>query len=316
MTYRTDKVRTGFPACRPAVPQRSDDAEGMAGMAEQSSRTAWGDPPRIWSGFTPSEGSNVSSDDSWRPVRRIRTHEQVLAQIAERILDGRLQVGDRLPSERELVTALGVSRGGVREALRILESMGIIEANVGSGKDAGSTVSGRATDALSNLLRLHMALSRFQLADLIEVRIQLERSAAARAAVEAEAADIERLRSIVEEMTHGDVEHSTFHDLDSEFHVTIARASHNGLSADLMQALRDAVRAHMEAAFARVEDWDGMVRKLSEEHRQIAAAIADGQAEQASDLVAQHIARFYELTSDVHIFTGSPGSPAAPAAGL
>ena len=82
----------------------------------------------------------MTSNDAWQPVRRLRTHEHVLAQIAERILDGRLQVGDRLPSERELVGALGVSRGSVREALRILESMGIVEANVGSGRDAGMEV--------------------------------------------------------------------------------------------------------------------------------------------------------------------------------
>ena len=134
-------------------------------------------------------------------------------------------------------------------ALRILEAMGIVEARVGSGRDSGSTVSGRATEALSNLLRLHMALSHFQLADLVEVRIQLERSAAARASVEAQDDDIRRLNALIDQMIQPDIEHARFHELDSEFHVTIARASHNALAADLMQALRDAVRAH---AWSRV----------------------------------------------------------------
>ena len=244
----------------------------------------------------------MTTDDSWQTVKRVRTYEHVLAQIAERILDGRLNVGDRLPSERDLVTALGVSRSSVREALRILEAMGIIEAHVGSGRDAGSRISGRATEALSNLLRLHMALSHFQLADLIEVRIQLERSAAARASVEAHADDISRLNDLIDQMMVPDIEHGTFHQLDSEFHVTIARASHNALSADLMQALRDAVRAHMEVAFSRVDDWDAMVATLSGEHRQIAAAIADGDGDLAADLVANHIAHFYERASDVKLF--------------
>ncbi len=243
----------------------------------------------------------MTSNDSWQPVRRLRTHEHVLAQIAERILDGRLQVGDRLPSERELVGALGVSRGSVREALRILESMGIVEANVGSGRDAGSTVSGRASDALSNLLRLHMALSRFQLADLVEVRIQLERAAAARAAGQAGPADRALLMALIDDMEREGLEHSVFHELDTEFHVTIARASGNALSADLMQALRGAVRVHMETAFERVDDWDGMVGRLVQEHRQIAAAIAAGDGPRAADLVAEHIARFYEGASDVKL---------------
>jgi GntR family transcriptional regulator, transcriptional repressor for pyruvate dehydrogenase complex len=239
--------------------------------------------------------------DEWHPVRRVRTHEHVLAQIADRILDGRLEVGDRLPSERELVAALGVSRGSVREALRILESMGIIEANVGSGRDAGSTVSGRPSEALSNLLRLHMALSRFQLVDLVEVRIQLERAAAARAALVAEPSDITRLNEIVDEMSRGDLEHARFHELDTEFHVTIAHVSGNALSADLMQALRGAVRVHMETAFEAIDDWDGMVRSLSEEHRQIAAAIDAHDGSRAADLVAEHIAHFYDATSDVNV---------------
>jgi len=243
----------------------------------------------------------VTGEDPWQPVRRVRTHEHVLAQIAERILDGRLRVGNRLPSERELVSALGVSRGSVREALRILEAMGIVEANVGSGRDAGSTVSGRASEALSNLLRLHMALSSFQLTDLVEVRIQLERAAAARAAEEASAADHAQLMAIIEAMGRQDLEHSHFHELDTEFHVTIARASGNALAADLMQALRSAVRAHMETAFERIEDWDGMVQRLSQEHRQIAAAIATGHGPRAADLVAEHITRFYRGTSDVNL---------------
>ena len=247
----------------------------------------------------------MTTDDAWQTVRRVRTYEHVLAQIAERILDGRLNIGDRLPSERDLVVALGVSRSSVREALRILEAMGIVEARVGSGRDSGSTVSGRATEALSNLLRLHMALSHFQLADLVEVRIQLERSAAARASVEAQDDDIRRLNALIDQMIQPDIEHARFHELDSEFHVTIARASHNALAADLMQALRDAVRAHMEVAFSRVDDWGGMVKTLSDEHRQIAAAIAVGDGDLAAELVANHIAQFYERTSDVRTFAAN-----------
>lgn len=245
----------------------------------------------------------MTSGDSWQTVKRVRTYEHVLAQIAERILDGRLNVGDRLPSERDLVTALGVSRSSVREALRILEAMGIVEAHVGSGRDSGSRVSGRPTEALSNLLRLHMALSHFQLVDLVEVRIQLERAAAARASAEAHSDDISRLNALIDQMMQPDIEHGTFHELDSEFHVSIARASHNALAADLMQALRDAVRAHMEVAFSRVDDWDGMVKTLSDEHRQISAAIAAGDGDLAAELVANHIAQFYERTSDAKTLT-------------
>ena len=245
--------------------------------------------------------SAKSAANDWEPVRRVRTHERVLSQIAERILDGRLGVGDRLPSERELVAALGVSRTSVREALRILESMGVIEANVGSGRDAGSTICDRPSEALSNLLRIHMALARFQLADLVEVRIQLERGAAARAAGSAQPSDVARLRELIDAMRDPNLEHSEFHELDTEFHVAIAGISGNVLVADLMQAMRGAVRAQMESAFQSVKDWDETANRLCCEHTSILAAIEANHPAEAADLVAEHIAGFYADTSNVHV---------------
>lgn len=248
----------------------------------------------------PVAGTKSAAND-WEPVRRVRTHERVLSQIAERILDGRLGVGDRLPSERELVAALGVSRTSVREALRILESMGVIDANVGSGRDAGSTICDRPSEALSNLLRIHMALARFQLADLVEVRIQLERGAAARAAGSAQPSDIARLQELVDAMRAPQLEHSDFHELDTEFHVTIARISGNVFLGDLMQAMRAAVRAQMESAFRSVKDWDETANQLCCEHASILAAIEANNPTKAADLVAEHIAGFYADTSNVHV---------------
>jgi GntR family transcriptional regulator, transcriptional repressor for pyruvate dehydrogenase complex len=238
----------------------------------------------------------LSADPEWQPVRRLRTHEQVLTQIQEKILEGRLQIGDRLPSERELVQALGVSRNSVREALRILESMGIVDAHVGSGRDAGSRVAGRTTDALSNLLRLHMALAQFRLDDLVDVRIELERLAVGRAAYEAKAEELAALRELTVAMGEPDIDHERFHELDSEFHIGLARASHNALAADLMQALRDAVKTEMKTAFERVRDWDAMVAHLTTEHRGILAAVKAGTGEEAADLVTRHIRGFYAAT--------------------
>ncbi|MGV9854348.1 FadR/GntR family transcriptional regulator [Streptomyces endocoffeicus] len=241
----------------------------------------------------------MSGDPEWRTVRRFRTHEQVLTQIQEKILEGRLRIGDRLPSERELVEALGVSRNSVREALRVLESMGIVDAHVGSGRDAGSRVAGRSTDALGNLLRLHMALAQFQLGDLVDVRIELERLAVNRAAAEAGAGELKGLHALTAAMAEPGLDHERFHELDSEFHIGLARASHNALAADLMQALRDAVKTEMMAAFAQVEDWEATVAGLTAEHRAILAAVEEGRGEEAAELVTRHIRTFYETVGGV-----------------
>lgn len=93
-------------------------------------------------------------------------------------MTGTLVVGDPLPSERELAAKLQVSRAGVREAIRVLESHGVLRSNVGSGRTAGTFIASMPSAALTRLLRLHVALSNFQLGDVVETRILLERASA------------------------------------------------------------------------------------------------------------------------------------------
>ncbi len=236
----------------------------------------------------------MTGQADWEPVRRVRTHEQVLAQIEQKILDGSLRPGQKLPSERELVTALGVSRTSVREALRALEAMGVIEARTGSGRDAGSVITGQSTAAITNLLRLHIALAQISLADLVETRVQLERNAARAAASTLTPQDAERLAALIEAMRASDQEYDEFNRLDADFHVSIARISGNALVTNLMQALRGAVESEMAAAFARLPDWRSTADSLATEHEGILRAIEKGDGDRAAELVADHITRFYQ----------------------
>ncbi|KAA9162626.1 FadR family transcriptional regulator [Amycolatopsis acidicola] len=235
----------------------------------------------------------MSAESGWAPVRKVRTHEQVIAQIQEKILGGELTVGAKLPSERELVEALGVSRSSVREALRALEAMGIIEAQGGSGRDSGSVISGRSTEALGNLLRLHVVLAGISLEELVDIRVQLERHAVSGAAEHRSEEDIEHLRSVVGSMRPEQVSSTEFNELDTEFHVSIARASSNGLVVTLMQALRDAVKAEMVRAFTAIEDWRAVGDKLVAEHGAIVDAIEARHGKKGADLVERHIRTFY-----------------------
>jgi GntR family transcriptional regulator, transcriptional repressor for pyruvate dehydrogenase complex len=235
----------------------------------------------------------VTSDASWQPVRKVRTHEQVLAQIEQKILDGDLRVGERLPSERELAEALGVSRASIREALRALEVMGIIESRIGSGRESGSFISGKSNAALGNLLRLHMALAHISLADLVDIRSELEQSNARRAAIHRTDEDLSHLRSVLQSMRSAGLPYEEFNKLDTEFHVSIAHASKNALATDLMQALRDAVRHKMTAVFANLGNWRPVADQLIREHEQVVGAIADHRPDVAAKLVGEHIDRFY-----------------------
>src|SRR4051812_34402795 len=95
----------------------------------------------------------VANVNGWEPVQRVRTYEQVMSQFEERILDGRLKAGDHLPSERDLAIQLGVSRPSLRESLRVLEALGIVEIRRGGGSDGGALLVGTPGIGMVNLLK-------------------------------------------------------------------------------------------------------------------------------------------------------------------
>lgn len=227
----------------------------------------------------------------WKPIARLRTHEQVLAEIENRLSKGLLKAGDRLPPERHLAEALGVSRGAVREALRVLEAIGVVEAGTGSGPTSGSTIVTDSIAGMAMVLRIHLQLASFSHHDLVEVRLLVEQLAAREAAATADGVD--ELRSLVDQM--GGVHTTTsYNDLDSAFHIRIARMSGNGLAAVLMAALREALRAAMVQGFDRLGDPERKMKALTKQHAAIVDAIAAGDGDKAAELIARHIRGFYQ----------------------
>src|ERR671920_2378126 len=104
----------------------------------------------------------------------MKTHQLVLTWIETELSEGRLAVGGRLPAERSLAEQLKVSRTSVREAIRILEAMGVVRAGVGSGPEAGTVVISDPTAALGSALRLHVATQHLPVSDIVETRVLLE----------------------------------------------------------------------------------------------------------------------------------------------
>jgi DNA-binding FadR family transcriptional regulator len=235
----------------------------------------------------------MSDGQGWQSIRKVRAHEQVIEQIEAQILDGRLRVGDRLPSERALGELLGVSRASIREALRVLEALEIITARPGTGSDSGSIISGSPARAMTSLLRLQVALSSFEMDEVIETRVMIESWAVKSAASRAQRDQLEGLERILAEMRDTALEPYAFNELDTAFHVGISEASGNRLTSHLMQAIRDAVRREMMRAFDHLEDWKATAETLHHEHAGILAAVVAGDGELAARLVEQHIRGFY-----------------------
>lgn len=233
-----------------------------------------------------------TASSEWKPLPRMRTHEQVVAEIENRLVTGKLKAGDRLPPERQFAEALGVSRGAVREALRILEAIGVVEAGTGSGPTSGSRIVKDSTAGMGMVLRIHLQLASFTQDDLIETRLMLEQLACRKAAEVTDGEGLSNLRLLVDEM-HGAHTTAEFHDLDTTFHVGIAQMSGNGLASALMAALREALRQAMVAGFETLGDPATTMKHLTHEHQLILDAIADGDGETAAELVAKHILGFY-----------------------
>ncbi|MCF6525509.1 FadR family transcriptional regulator [Streptomyces sp. JJ36] len=231
---------------------------------------------------------------TWEPVPRARTFELVLARIEEQIVAGNLRVGDRLPPERELVDLLGVSRAAVREALRVLEAQGVLRPRVGTGPSSGTVIAAMPSEGLTRLLRLHLALANFPLADVVEARATLERSSAQLAAAQASADELTAMRTALEEMERPGLPLDRFNDHDTAFHVAIAEAARNRLVADLTTAVRGAVRPLLLDAFERIGDWEAVVVRLRGEHRALYDAIAAGDGDRAGALAEAHVRGFHQ----------------------
>src|SRR5215217_1239373 len=127
------------------------------------------------------------------PVRRSRLSHQIVLQLTELIRDGRLRPGDRLPGERELAEQLKVSRSSLREALRAMESAGLVVSQHGSGVYVRDAV---AWDAVSPLA-LVLQASGDTVGDLWEIRLIVEPEIAARAALRATAEDLATLTALL-----------------------------------------------------------------------------------------------------------------------
>ncbi|WP_427015519.1 FadR/GntR family transcriptional regulator [Pseudarthrobacter sp. P1] len=220
----------------------------------------------------------------------MRTHQLVLAWIEEQLAGGELKVGGRLPPERALASQLEVSRASVREAIRILEAMGVVRSGVGSGPDAGTVITADPTAALGSALRLHVATSHFPVADIVQTRVLLESWAAARA--DARAPSLAVAAELLERMDSC-ADADEFLALDAAFHVELATAAGNAVVSAMMGSLRAAIQGYASSLTANLPDWTATSARLQEEHRDVLDAIRTGDGVRAGELVTAHIEGYY-----------------------
>lgn len=227
-----------------------------------------------------------------------RAWRVVLEKIEADLLAGKLGPGDRLPSERDLVAQLGVGRSSVREALRVLEVMGLIRTATGSGPNAGAIVVARPTGGMQALLKLQVAAQGFAIAHVVDTRLLLEEWVAGRLAGD-ESPDMQAAHEALTAMDAASLTPADFLALDAQFHVALAEASGNVVVAAMMAGLRSSIEDYVLEGASRVPDWDTTADRLRGEHRRIVEAIEAGRADDARTLVHDHITGYYASANPV-----------------
>jgi GntR family transcriptional repressor for pyruvate dehydrogenase complex len=212
--------------------------------------------------------------------------ERVAALIHRQIVDGVLAAGDRLPQERELAAQLGVSRSALREAIRTLAGLGVLETRRSSGTYVTAL---QPRDLLTGMGMAASVLSAESVTDLAELRRILEPAAAGLAATRATPEDLARLEALHDEMERTS-DPAGFAELDAEFHRVVVAAAGNQVVTAVFTALV------LGDAWRRM--WQGLIGdhvpdRTRREHADILVALQTGDSALAVAVEQAHTAATY-----------------------
>ena len=227
---------------------------------------------------------------SFTPVARVPLSLEVAQRLRAAILDGTVESDEELPTEAELAKTFGVGRSTIREALRVLQSQGLV-----SGADSISTTRPRVTihtttDTAGTALHTAIQVGALPLQDLVELRVLLEADVMRSVTKVPEGA-----RDLLDHMRNaaavGDIE--AFHIADVEFHTMLAKAGGNRAIGLVIDVLRSAIAGYLRDALAMLSEPTTVLNRLCDEHEAIATALSTGDHDLAAAAVVAHIENFY-----------------------
>jgi len=227
----------------------------------------------------------------FQAAKQTKIFQDVVMQIQEAILDGRLKTGDTLPSERQLKDMFNISRGTLREALRVLEQKGLIEIKLGVG--GGSVVKDVNADQIREGLGLLIRSQKVSLNHLAEFREDVEGIVAARAASRRSKADISNLKALLvrarKSIDGGTSQRNDFIEIDKQIHLSLAQITQNPIYLSVLHSVHDNIHRYYDR-FLSME-----ARRLQENYQDLCdlmEAVENGQADRARRLARRHVRRF------------------------
>ena len=227
----------------------------------------------------------MESEPAFTRVPRRSLSDHIVEQIADLISRGTLKPGGRMPSEKQLCEQFGVGRTSVREALRSLSVMGVLEPHMGEG----TFVASNAERFLERSFHWGLLLNPKVVEDLIETRLMLESHNAFVAATKASSKDLEEMERALQSMEAHEDDPEEYLEGDLQFHLTIANATQNSILQSLLSTTRGYLQAWIRKTLAEPEIASKRARLSIAEHRRILKAFRSQDAEAARQAMAAHI---------------------------
>jgi GntR family transcriptional regulator, transcriptional repressor for pyruvate dehydrogenase complex len=225
------------------------------------------------------------------PIVRTTLSAAVFEQLISFVVNGQWKAGDRIPPERDLCVELGIARTSLREALKAMELVGMLDSRVGDG----TFVCPRSEFLARPMLWAFTGTDHHELKDLLEARALLEEDLAALAAVRATEAEIAQMGEAIESMKTKIAERQSILEPDMAFHLAIGYAAHNEVLSNALQLLRNLQRQwiYLKLQLPSVPD------EVIQQHGAIYNAIRNGDAEGARASMRDHLARTSKLVEQV-----------------
>jgi GntR family transcriptional regulator, transcriptional repressor for pyruvate dehydrogenase complex len=226
------------------------------------------------------------------PVKRLNVTDSIVNQIKELVLQGKLNQGDRLPPERELMNLFEVGRPSLREALKVLEAQGLIEKT-----QKGTIICGNHDKFFTDSLMFQLYFSSADWHDIFEARRFIERELTFLATSRATVKDLEEIEKTIVDMEKSIKENNQEEYVSSnlKFHETIAKSSHNLVMYHLYQSINNlVVRAQEKAVTVQ-----GVMNNSLQFHKDIFSAMKKRDANLASDLMVKHISSVQDFLQKI-----------------
>lgn len=236
-----------------------------------------------------------------------RAWEQVLSRLEEMLVSGKVSPGQRLPGERILAAELGVGRSSVREALRVMEALGLLKAQTGSGPNAGAMIVSRPTGGMTMLMRMQVAAQGFPVSDVVQTRLVLESEVMQTLAARRPAPDLTHATELLDSMDDPALAANEFLILDAQFHVALADAAGNQVIAAMMAGLRESIEIYVLSGVP-IETWPTTCTRLRHEHRGLVEAVRAGDPELARRRIVDHIRGYYSESLRAGPPVGAPAT--------